>query len=285
MSAAAVQRSAKRIWPWVVLAVLAAVLAAAAGPRPGLATTCDPATVGVIGCENQLPGSPPSEWDIGPNGADKTIEGFADRISVDHGGTIGFKVKTDATAYRIEIYRVGWYGGDGARRVAIVQPSATLPQTQPACLTTTPRGSSTAATGHGRRRGTSGGRRLGALPRDPQTDRHGRRERDPVRGARRRAATRTCSSRRPTRRGRHTTSGAATVSTRGPACRGPRVQGQLQPPVLDARDANPSYPHFDAEYPMIRWLERNGYDVSYTSASTPTVRPSSEPQGLHVGRP
>ena len=26
---------------------------------------------------------------------------------------------------------------------------------------------------------------------------------------------------------------------------------------------------FNAEYPMVRWLERNGYDVSYRPASTP----------------
>ena len=28
---------------------------------------------------------------------------------------------------------------------------------------------------------------------------------------------------------------------------------------------------FNAEYPMVRWLERNGYDVSYRPASTPTA--------------
>jgi hypothetical protein len=28
---------------------------------------------------------------------------------------------------------------------------------------------------------------------------------------------------------------------------------------------------FNARYPMIRWLERNGYDVSYETASTPTA--------------
>ena len=39
------------------------------------------------------------------------------------------------TDYRLDIYRLGYYGGDGARKVATVQPSAALPQTQPACLT------------------------------------------------------------------------------------------------------------------------------------------------------
>ncbi len=43
---------------------------------------------------------------------------------------------------------MGYYGGNGARKVATVQPSATLPQTQPACLTDADdRPRSTAATG------------------------------------------------------------------------------------------------------------------------------------------
>ena len=42
---------------------------------------------------------------------------------------------TDSTDYRLDIYRLGYYGGDGARKVATVQPSAPLPQTQPACVT------------------------------------------------------------------------------------------------------------------------------------------------------
>ncbi len=36
--------------------------------------------------------------------------------------------------YRLDIYRMGYYGGVGARKVATVQPSAALPQNQPACL-------------------------------------------------------------------------------------------------------------------------------------------------------
>lgn len=50
------------------------------------------------------------------------------------GQRIDFKIKTDAAAYTIDIYRLGWYGGDGARRIATVSPSVPLPQTQPICL-------------------------------------------------------------------------------------------------------------------------------------------------------
>ncbi len=86
-----------------------------------------------IADENALPGNPPSEWEVSGAG-DPSIQGFATDISVNQGETIGFKIKTDATDYRIDIYRLGYYQGLGARFVATVEPSATLPQVQPACF-------------------------------------------------------------------------------------------------------------------------------------------------------
>ncbi len=80
--------------------------------------------------ENQLPGDPPTEWDINGWG-DPTIQGFGHDISINRGGTIFFKIKTDSTDYRIDIYRMGYYGGMGARRVDTVKPSVKLPQHQP----------------------------------------------------------------------------------------------------------------------------------------------------------
>lgn len=85
-----------------------------------------------IEAENCLPGSPPSEWF---QAGDTTIQGFPTNMSVNLGQAIDFKVLTNATSYRIDIYRMGYYGGNGARKVATVTPSALLPQTQPACLT------------------------------------------------------------------------------------------------------------------------------------------------------
>jgi hypothetical protein len=61
--------------------------------------------------------------------------GFATDISVNLGGTIRFKVKTTSARYNVTIYRLGYYQGTGARQIATVTPSATLPQAQPACLT------------------------------------------------------------------------------------------------------------------------------------------------------
>ena len=42
---------------------------------------------------------------------------------------------TATRQWRLEIYRMGYYGGNGARLVATVNPSVPLPQVQPACFT------------------------------------------------------------------------------------------------------------------------------------------------------
>ena len=80
--------------------------------------------------ENRLPGDPPTEWDINGWG-DPTIQGFGHDISINRGETIFFKIKTDSTNYRIDIYRMGYYGEMGARRVDTIEPSVKLPQHQP----------------------------------------------------------------------------------------------------------------------------------------------------------
>jgi hypothetical protein len=120
---------------WIGL--LLTVLLGLGWSRPALAVTCGGSSNPIV-VENCLPGSPSSEWDIGANTAgDLTIQGFATDISVNVGGTAAFKIKTDARAYTITIYRLGYYGGMGARKVATVTPSVPLPQTQPACVTDT----------------------------------------------------------------------------------------------------------------------------------------------------
>jgi hypothetical protein len=103
---------------------------------PGVAAAADPciAPANPIVCENSKPGSPPSEWDVVGAG-DEEIQGFATDIGVNIGQQISFKIDTDASAYTIDIYRLGWYGGNGARKIATITPSAALPQHQPACIT------------------------------------------------------------------------------------------------------------------------------------------------------
>jgi hypothetical protein len=113
---------------------LAALLSAgllAALPVGARASCASPANA--IEAENCLTGTPQSAWDVVGAG-DPSIQGYATNISVNRGETVYFKVKTDARVYRLDIYRMGYYQGNGARLVATVNPSASLPQTQPACL-------------------------------------------------------------------------------------------------------------------------------------------------------
>jgi Domain of unknown function (DUF4082)/Viral BACON domain/Bacterial Ig domain/Putative binding domain, N-terminal len=114
--------------------VLVAVLLGAAPTATAQTFGCTPAMANDIVCENSKTGNPSSDWDV-EGGGDDTIQGFATTISVNQGQTVYFKINTDAKAYTIEIYRMGYYAGLGARKVASVTPSAKLPQTQPACVT------------------------------------------------------------------------------------------------------------------------------------------------------
>ena len=95
-----------------------------------------------IAQENQLPGSPESQWFFDGT-ASTAIEGYATQMSVDHGQTIQFKVNTKASAYRLDIYRMGYYGGMGrgkwraftlhstCRKVSLPQLSMPQPPTIP----------------------------------------------------------------------------------------------------------------------------------------------------------
>ena len=91
-----------------------------------------------------------------------------------------------------------------------------------------------------------------------------RREPHRLHRPRRRRALAICCSRRPTRRGRPTTSTAATACTsadREPIRAAPTrsaTTGRSRPAGHAPEDWL-----FNAEYPMVRWLEANGYDVSY----------------------
>jgi hypothetical protein len=83
--------------------------------------------------ENALAGNPSSQWDVSGAG-DASIQGFATEISVNKGETVRFKIKTNAAAYHINVYRLGYYGGSGARLQGTGVITAALPQSQPAPL-------------------------------------------------------------------------------------------------------------------------------------------------------
>ena len=88
-----------------------------------------------IVCENQLPGTPQSVWDVSDYST--AIQGFADPFSVNIGNSINFKIESPASSYKVDIYRMGYYGGDGARLITSLTPDITVSQNQPACNTNT----------------------------------------------------------------------------------------------------------------------------------------------------
>ena len=53
--------------------------------------------------------------------------------SVQGGEVIDFKINTPSDKYRIDIYRIGFYNGNGARKVDTIRPVGPLPQEQPPC--------------------------------------------------------------------------------------------------------------------------------------------------------
>ncbi|PVY40665.1 DUF4082 domain-containing protein [Pontibacter virosus] len=84
--------------------------------------------------ENAKTGNPSSEWQISGAG-DLSIQGFATDISYNKGETARFKIKTSARAFIIRVYRLGFYQGNGARFQGDATVTAALPQSQPNCLT------------------------------------------------------------------------------------------------------------------------------------------------------
>ncbi|MET3925244.1 DUF4082 domain-containing protein [Devosia sp. 2618] len=82
--------------------------------------------------ENQKQGTPESVWMIGK--ADASIEGYAAEFTLNHGQRVDFKINTDSKNYRVDIYRLGYYGGDGARLVHTINRTLTTAQGQPVPL-------------------------------------------------------------------------------------------------------------------------------------------------------
>ena len=61
--------------------------------------------------------APMSQWDLSRPGS-TSLQGFTTDISVNHGSTVTFKIQSGTNNWRIDIYRLGYYQGNGARLVA-----------------------------------------------------------------------------------------------------------------------------------------------------------------------
>jgi hypothetical protein len=221
---------------------------------------CD-APANPVVAENCKPGSPPSEWDVSGSG-DPTIQGFATDISVNRGSTVSFKIDTTAAAFRIDIYRLGYYGGQGARKVATIPSTSTTARSQPGCLNDSTTGLidcgnwSTSATWPVPADATSGI----YLARPTRSDNAGASHiafvvRDDA------STSDLLFQTSDTTWQAYNTYGGNSLYTGSPAGRAYKVSYN-RPFVTRSVDNGQDW-IFNAEYPMVRWLERNGYDVAY----------------------
>src|SRR6266478_4715886 len=95
----------------------------------GSATAPTVTTGNPIQIENAKPGT--SDWHTVNAASNHQIEGYSSSTSVNRGGTINLYVNTADASYTIDVFRMGWYSGLGARRMmAPVQVNAAQ---QPAC--------------------------------------------------------------------------------------------------------------------------------------------------------
>ena len=216
-----------------------------------------------VACENTKSGTASSVWDVAGAGSPE-LQGFPTDISTNVGGTVGFKVSTTASRFRIDLYRLGYYGGNGARLVGTVPDTATVARSQPNCLTN----------------GTTGLVDCGnwsqsaswTVPADAVSGVYiGRLVRtDGTAGAshvqfvvRNDASTSDLLFQTSdTTWQSYNQYGGNSFYVGSPAGRAYKVSYNRP---LTTRATSPEDGLFSAEYPMIRFLEANGYDVSYTT--------------------
>ena len=252
-------------------------------------SSCGPTTNPIV-CENQKPGDPSSLWDVSGSG-DSTIQGFATSISVTPGQTESFKINTSSNNYTIDIYRMGYYGGRGARKVASVTPVSN--QNQPNCLTDGATGlvdcgnwavsanwvvPADAVSGiyfaHLTRIDTGGESHIVFIVRESDTASH---HSDVV------------FQTSDTTWQAYNTYGGNSLYVGGPGNNPGRAYKVSYNRPFTTRGTGAQDFVFNAEYPMVRWLEANGYDVSYitgvdTDRSGPTIlTPSKHKTFMSVG--
>jgi len=221
--------------------------------------------------ENALPGNPISEWGV-PDFRDNRIAGFATKMSLNAGQTVRFKINVQSgAAYNLKIYRIGYYGGNGAR---LMQNLGTLNGTvQPA-------GISDASTGHLNCSNWSESASW-AIPSNAvsglyiaRLERTGGGSNHIVFIVRNDASNsdlyfQFADATWQAYNG-YGGNNLYDGTTSWPA--GHAVKVSYNRPIfpynsLFNTDSRQADWYMNADYPMIRWLERNGYDVTYTSCN------------------
>jgi methionine-rich copper-binding protein CopC len=228
-------------------------------PPPVAAAPCDAPVSSKIACENSKPGSPSSEWQISGAGS-ANLQGFATDISVNLGGTIGFKIDTSLSSFAIDIYRIGYYAGNGARKIATVaNPTAT---NQPNC---TNQGSTGLIDCGNWSQSASW-----TVPADAVSGIYFARLHSGSSESHITFVVRDDSSHSDlffqtsdTTWQAYNTYGGNSLYTGSPAGRAYKVSYNRPFSTNSGAEAHDFV--WNAEYPMVRFLEANGYDVSYTS--------------------
>lgn len=80
-----------------------------------LATLAQTFPNSVIAMENQKTGT--ANWLLTNPATNREIEGYASLTSVNRGGQINLLVNTTNSTYILELFRIGWYAGAGARKM------------------------------------------------------------------------------------------------------------------------------------------------------------------------
>ena len=94
----------------------AAVMLAPSLLLPGGEAQAEDPTVNQVALENSQPGT--ADWGLTNPATSREIEGYASATSVDRGDSISLHVSTNAATFSLDVYRMGWYQGLGARQVA-----------------------------------------------------------------------------------------------------------------------------------------------------------------------
>ena len=108
-------------------------------PAPGYDKTCSYSssappvvtTQSQIGIENNKLGS--TAWQLTNPAVNGEIEGYASATSVNKGSSIDLYVNSSTSTYNIDIYRMGYYGGKGARLLQSLSNISSIAQVKP-CL-------------------------------------------------------------------------------------------------------------------------------------------------------
>src|SRR4051812_9446393 len=261
--------------PAVLLALVAALVVLGVAPAASQAAPCTAPVVNQVACENTQAGAAQSTWEVDGAG-DSSIQGYATSMSVNKGQTISFKIKSSTSNYHIDILRLGYYqNGDGARLVASnLAPTGT--STQPACQTFSSTGlvdcgnwavsrswtvPSTAVSGvyiaHLVRNDTGGESQIVFVVRD-----------DSSHSAILLQTSDATWQAYNTYGGNSLYQCTVACPPGEPAAYKSAYKVSYNRPFHTAEDdSGRSWLFTGPEYPMIRYLERNGYDVSYTSSA------------------